>query len=398
MTAPLHTTTPLRELLGNHHYWRWSVSAQLTRLPVLMIPLAFVLVGTYSSGTYAVGGIMVTAYIITEVCCASIVGRLLDWIGLFPGISCLLGLAALSHFGLAISFTLKAPVPLLILLAVLVGTFTAGVPGTMRSLLSKAIPSRLLAPALAIDSTLVEVVVVIAPLLVSVTAIWSPVGALVAMASVTALAGLLVYGLRGIACAAPQADRRDLAVPKTFWHNSRFLFWVVVNMAFGHAIGTAETCALPLSNRLGGNAFGAALLLATLAVTSALSGVAYASFSHWIRIRTIYQACILLTLLTIGCLVLGLSTSWVTAISAMIILGICTAPLNTVQTQGAEAEIPAARKSEAFGILYSANGVGFALGGIFLALLPLSATLITGGASAIGALILTPLLLRRGQH
>ena len=54
---------PVRVLLTHRGYRHWSASAFVTRLPPLMVPLAFVLVATYASGSQAVGSLMVTVYI-----------------------------------------------------------------------------------------------------------------------------------------------------------------------------------------------------------------------------------------------------------------------------------------------------------------------------------------------
>lgn len=79
---------------------------------------------------------------------------------------------------------------------------------------------------------------------------------------------------------------------------------------------------------------------------------------------------------------------------AMFLLGACTAPLSTVQSQAADGEIPADRKSEGFSLLNSAHSLGYGLGGLALATLPLTWMLVAGGASAIAALVLAPFMLR----
>ncbi len=79
----------------------------------------------------------------------------------------------------------------------------------------------------------------------------------------------------------------------------------------------------------------------------------------------------------------------------MIALGLGAAPLNTIRSHAAEAEAPPLRKAEVFSVLFAANNIGFALPGVLLAILPLGATLIVGGASGFVALVAAPLLLRR---
>jgi len=363
------------------------------RLAPLMTALAFVLAGRYATGGYAVGGLMVTAYEVANVCGASFAGRFLDRRGPAVGAPRLLGLSALALTGLAAAVAFRAPAALLVLLAAIAGALAAGVGGGLRSLLSDAVPPRLLAPAIAIDATIIDMVVVAAPLLVLVAALVGPPGAIVAMAGASAVAALLVRGLRGapdiaVSGVLPPPDRWAV------WRNPRFVFWLLVSLAFGHTCGTAEIGALPLATRLGGGTGTAAGLVAALAATSALSGVAYAAFAHRLAVGAVTRECVLLALLILGCLALGLATGWATAAAAMIALGLYTAPLNTVRSQAAEGEAPPTQKAEAFSVLFAANNIGFALPGLLLAILPLSATLIAGGASGIVALAAASLLLR----
>lgn len=99
-----------------------------------------------------------------------------------------------------------------------------------------------------------------------------------------------------------------------------------------------------------------------------------------------------MALMVVACLVIGLSDGWLTVAAGMALLGLCTAPLNTVRSIAAEDDVPAHRKAEAFGTLFAANGVGFALGGLLLALLPIDWMLMSGGASAAVAVALLPVL------
>ena len=208
MASVLPPTPPLRALLTHQGYWRWSASAQLQRLPTLMAPLAFVLVGTYASGSHAVGGLMVTVYIISEVCCAPLAGRLLDRLGPAVGIPRVLGLAVVVLSGLAAAVALRAPAPVLFLLVAVAAALAAGAPGAMRALLSQAVPPHLVAPALAVDSTVIELVVVTAPLLVVAAAAPAPPGAIIAMAGATAMAALLAPGPAATGVGVIGAGRR----------------------------------------------------------------------------------------------------------------------------------------------------------------------------------------------
>jgi len=393
------TSSPLRALLVQSNYWRWSVATQMTRLSPLMMSLGFVLAGAYATGTYAAGGLMVTAYEIAQVGASRVAGRLLDRLGPAIGAPRLLGLAGIALAGLAAAVAFKAPAPLLVLLAGVAGALPAGISGGMRSLLSDTVTPRLLAPALAIDATIIDVVVVTAPLLVlAVDVVAGPPGVLVAMVGATVVAAFLVRGLRDAVTGPSNANVPSVRGRWSVSSNPRFVFWLLVSLAFGQALGTAETCALPVAARLGGGTVQAVGLVAALALTSALAGILYAAFAHRLAAGAFLRACALLGLLIAGSIGLGLATDWVTTVAAMIALGLGAAPLNTVRSQAAEAEVPPACKTEAFSVLFATQIIGFALGGLFLAILPLKATLIAGGASGIAALILSPLLLHRHYH
>lgn len=398
MAAVVPPPTPVRVLLAHRGYWHWSASAFVGRLPPLMVPLAFVLVGTYTSGSPAVGSLMVTVYILSEVCCAPLAGRLLDRVGPAVGLPRVLGVAVVVLCGLALASALRAPAPVLFLLVALAAALGAGASGAMRALLSQTVPPQLVAPALAIDAIAVELVVVSAPLLVAVTAAPSPPGAIIAMAGATAIAAALVRGLRRPVPTTPApASAGALAAigPQALWRNRRFAYWIVVGVTLGYAIGTAEIGALPRALRLGGGPREAAALIAVLGISSALSGLVYANVAHRFALGAVGRASILLAGLVVGTVELGLSAHWAMAAGAMVTLGLCCSPLGTVQSQAAEAAAPAERKAEAFGILYAASGVGYALGGLLLALLPVREMLLFGAASALLALMLVPTL---GRH
>jgi MFS family permease len=360
-----------------------------------MVPLAFVLVGTYASGSQAVGSLMVTVYILSEVCCAPLAGRLLDRVGPAVGLPRVLGLAVVVWCGLALACALRAPAPVLFLLVALAAALGAGAPGAMRALLSQTVPPPLVAPAVALDAIAVEVVVVTAPLLVALTAAPSPPGAIIAMAAAIAMAAVLVRGQRRpVPMTKVSVDASAALGPRALWRNRRFAFWIAVGVTLGYSIGTAEIGALPRAIRLGGGPREAAALIAVLGISSALSGVVYASVAHRVGLGAVGRASILLAGLVVGSVELGLSAHWVTAAGAMVTLGLCCSPLGTVQSQAAEADAPVERQAEAFGILYAASGVGYALGGLFLALLPVREMLLFGAASALLALMLVPTLVR----
>ena len=60
------TTSAPEKLLRHRPYWRWSAGFQLGRLPSAMAPLAFTVLTTATTGSYRLGGIMMSVYVVAE--------------------------------------------------------------------------------------------------------------------------------------------------------------------------------------------------------------------------------------------------------------------------------------------------------------------------------------------
>lgn len=383
------------KVLQDRAYWWWSLAAQLTRLPAYMVSLAFVVAGVAAVGTFSLGGAMVTAYIGAQVCGAPWVGRWLDHQPLRRGISSLLVLSTVVLLCLAGGLLWHSPAILVLLFAALAGGSTAGMSGAMRALLSRTIAPDALSVAVAFDAIVIEIMVVLAPVLVSVVALLTPFGGVLFMAGLTALAALLVQRVK--------TRVEDQAIPSSplvatgtaLWRSPEFLLWLFVSLAFGHVIGAVETCALPLSERLGSTTFGAPLLLGLIAMTSAPSGLLFAYLGHRVATHRLPFALLLLCLLAACGIALGLAANWWMTIGSVLLLGMGLAPLNVARSLDVERVAPPGRASEAFSTVAAAHGVGYALGGLALALLPVPFAVASGIVSVLLALLAAGVLLKR---
>ncbi|WP_132424531.1 hypothetical protein [Pseudonocardia endophytica] len=241
------------EVLRSPAYRRWSVTAQLVRLPSAMLPLAFMLLATAAIGNYRLGGVMVAAATAVAVVMAAPVGRLLDRRNTLVLTSWLLIAAAVVLGLLALAGALSLPGVLLVGLAVISSGLTAGAPAGMRRILSVTVPVRLLVPALAVDGIFVELTVVSGPLLVAAAAaVAAGVGGVGAMALFTGLAALLVRGLVAPpARATASAGGGGHARGPRLW-SPAFALWFFVGVAAGQGIGVVEVSALPLARQVGG--------------------------------------------------------------------------------------------------------------------------------------------------
>ncbi|WP_400161933.1 MFS transporter [Brevibacillus sp. TJ4] len=388
---------PLKELLFHKRYMLWSLSVQCMRAPSIMTSLAFIIISYYATGSYALGGLMVTVYTVGLILFAVPGGRFVDKLGIAKGLPFLLLGSSLMFFLLLLATIFKAPSWILIVLAGFSSACLAGAAGGFRTLLSRVIPKRLIPSAVAIDATMIEVVVVTAPLVVSIIATFWESGAAIAMATASLVSAILAYSLaRGTENNKAENESNvteSYAVPKSLWLNPRYIFWVLASVAFGHALGTAETGAFPISKSLNGGPNTAAILIGIVSVFSIVSGLLYASLEKRIKLSKFLQANLMLFVIVSGCFGLYASQSWPVVVISLILIGTCTAPLMILRSQAIEDEIPDDRKSEGFSVVGAAHSVGFGLSGIFLSILPLKGMLVSGAISGLVVILLAPILL-----
>jgi len=365
----------LREVVGLPAYRRWSATTQLVRLPLVMTPLAFLLLATAATGNYRLGGVMITAATVAEVVAASVV----------------LGLLALAG---AVSW----PGVLLVALAVLSAGLTAGAPAGLRKVLATTVPNRLLAPALAVDGVLIEGTIVVGPLLVAAAATVAQIGGVALMAMTTATAAVLVrFLVRGSGLDAPPGGHVDdadgtgaVGGGSRLWSRP-FAVWLGIGVVTAAGVGLAEVSALPLAQQTGGSTFTAVLLQAVLSLASAATGLLYGARSHRLPGTPLHRAVLLLAGLGVGVLVLtasatpGAGLGWI--LTGYLVVGAFTAPLVTTVLVTMQDLAPPRRAGEAFGLNSAATGVGFASAGAALAALPLPAALGSGLAGIAASLI-----------
>lgn len=266
---------PVRELLAHRPYWAWSVTAQLCRAPTLMAAMAFSGLTAATTGSSKAGGVLVSSLVLAEVAFAGVGGRLLDRSGgrAVPALAAAVSCSAMA--AAAVAAVLGARLPVLCVLSAVAGTALAGLPGLVRHRLNAAVPQRLLEPALSVDATVVELVVVGAPLIVSVVLLAGPAGGVVAMAVAAGLAAvLLALGRTGGHETGSDTSRPD--GHGRLWAPG-FVAWIAVSFAFGHALGAIETAALSLAETLRSGPFGGGAIIAVLALSSAAAGLGYAA-------------------------------------------------------------------------------------------------------------------------
>ena len=378
------------EVLRSPAYRRWSVTAQLVRLPSAMLPLAFVLLATAATGNYRLGGVMIAASTAAAVVMAAPAGRLLDRRNTVALMSWLL-LGAAAVLGLlALAGALSLSGVLLVGLAVLGSSLSSGAPAGMRRILPVTVPTRLLTPALAVDGIMVELTVVCGPLLVAAAALVGEAGGVAAMALLTTLAAVLVRRLVSPP-SRPVWAGEGVRRPRLL--SPAFSFWLVIGAAAGQGIGSAEVCALPLAQQVGGGTLTAVALQVTLCLASAVSGVVYAARSERIPGSPVQRGMVLLGGLALGAVVLASGFGLAGLVAGYTLVGLCTAPLIVTMLRSVQEVAPDGRETEAFGLSSSSTGIGYVLAGTALAVLPLAGALLSG-VITIGICLLAAAVLR----
>ncbi|QVJ00757.1 hypothetical protein KGD82_19895 [Nocardiopsis eucommiae] len=199
--APATPATEKRGLAGYVSVLRtpgltvWAMVLVLQRVPVAMAPLALVYLGYAVTGSFLVGGLLVSAHALAEAAAAGWMGRRFDRRPPRGETALVLGAEGVFFLFLFV-FAHQLSVPLLVLLAALGGAVSAGTYGGLRSLLQRMVPAHTRPAALGLEETVSATIWAASPALVGVlvaagAGTW-PVGA---MAVASFLGGLAALGL-----------------------------------------------------------------------------------------------------------------------------------------------------------------------------------------------------------
>lgn len=367
---------------------------------MLMNSIAFMLISINHTKDHSLGGLMVTAYVIGLTVLTIPCGKLLDKLGLHMGLPILLFLSSASLAGIIIVSIFDFHSYWLMVFSAISGGSISGVPGAMRTLLGCTISKDKLSTAIALDSTIIEIVVVISPLVATVTSLWWEHGAIVCMIFFNLTAGFLARKLtKNFLTESDLIHKKEIEKKEKYWFiNRQFVFWIFVSISFGTILGSAEVGALPLAKQLNLTASSGALLISILALCSALSGIAYALINHRIHVPYPLQACILLLLMSISIILFASSSRFLFAILAISLIGLTVAPLMTARSMAVEELIPSESKTEGFSMINTAHTIGFAFSGILIATIPLFGVLLVSAVSGLLVLVLSPYLLKPSNN
>jgi MFS family permease len=364
-------------LFTHRAYWRWSAGVQLARLPATMAPLAFTLLTTATTGSYRLGGVLMSVYVAAEMLCAVPVGRLIDRAGPARGLPMLLLLTAAGFAVLAVAAANDAPDAVLLALVVLPGISASALSGGFRTLLADTVDDELLPRAISVDAMILEGVLVGGPALVAlldVAGTFVPVGA---MAVACVAAAVLVPRRAGD---HDRVESTDDVPPARL---AGYLPWLCCAFTVGLLLSTIEVAPLPLVQRLGAPDGAAPVVIAVLTGASIAGSGLYA----W-RGKT-GDARLFLAGFVVGGLVLSADLGWPGLLASVAVIGACTGPLVAATSVNLQRLLPKNRRSAGFSLSFTVQAGGFALGSLAVGVLPLWLAPLAGvfAAAIAGAML-----------
>jgi hypothetical protein len=361
-------------LFTHRAYWRWSAGVQLARLPATMAPLAFTLLTTATTGSYRLGGVLMSVYVVAEMAGAVPVGRLIDRVGVTRGLPALLLLTAVGFAVLAFAASADAPNAVLLALVLLPGASAGALSGGFRTLLADTVDDALLPRAISVDAMLLEGVLIGGPALVALLDLAGSLVPLVAMAVACVCAAVLV---------PRDAGERERVESGPSPAAGGYLPWLCCAFTVGLLLSTIEVAPLPLVQRLGAPETAAPLVIVVLSGASILGSALYA----W-RGKT-GDARLFLGGFVAGGLVLAADLGWPGLIASVAVIGACTGPLVAATSVNLQRLLPKSRRSAGFSLSFTVQACGFGLGSLAVGVLPLWLAPLFGvfAAAAAGAML-----------
>lgn len=346
-------------LFTHRAYWRWSAGVQFARLPSTMAPLAFTLLTTATTGSYRLGGVLMSVFVATEMVSAVPMGRLLDRVGPARGLPALLLLTGAGFVVLAATAAADAPGGVLLAVVLVPGITGGALSGGFRTLLADTVDDGLLPRAISVDAMLLDGVLVGGPALVALLDLAGSLVPLTAMAAACVAAALLVprrAGSRDRVEAGPDVPPARLA---------GYLPWLCCAFTIGLLTSTIEVAPLPLVQRLGAPATAAPVVIAVLCGASIAGSALYAWRGK------IGDPRLFLTGFVVGGIGLAADLGWAGLVTSVAVIGVCGGPLVATTSVNLQRLLPKNRRSAGFSLSFTVQSCGFGLGSLAVGVLPL---------------------------
>jgi MFS family permease len=363
MTSP-KLSASLGEVLRSRPFWRWSWAAGPARLPPMMAAVAVTTAASLVRHDPNSGGTVASAYVAGMLLLTPVSARLAERWGVRRVVQLQALASALAWIGFSVVIALGAPYLLWHLAALLAGGTLAGSAGLLRSTLSDAAEPRQMRVSSSLDATVIELLVVAAPMLVTLGLSVDLLGTTGVVAAISALAVLSLRSLPGPSQRSPTMATLPaplLTLRRPLWA------WGWVGFALGLTLGVVEIGAVSLVSRTGLQVADAWVVFAVLTAASVLGGLidtATAAPGHQDhRPRTLMFVGIMIS----GCLVMLLGTTLPEILLGVALLGLPAAPLFSARSLRTEAVTTPSERPLAFTRVFALQSIGFAVAGLLLA-------------------------------
>ncbi|HMY08041.1 MAG TPA: MFS transporter [Marmoricola sp.] len=350
---------PYRKVFAYPGAWQFSATGVIARLPISMMTLSIVVMVSELSGSYTRAGQVSAAYVVGNAGFAIIHGRLIDHFGqrlvllidtvAFAMTTILLMVAINSHWALGPT----------LLFAVLSGMSIPQIGAMIRSRWSNLVTNESdRHTAFSVEAVVDEMVFVIGPVLVAVTA-----------TAINPASGLVISVIAGTIGTLLLAAQRRTEPPKGSDHDAgekqQPMHWgslapiAIGAIAYGALFGALEVGAVSFADHAGHKA-GSGILLALFSFGSLLAGVVtgaiVAQSSPFTRSRR--------GMWTLACGTLALpfvTNLWVMGL-VLVFIGLALAPTLIALFSLVEATTPQRRLNEALGVIQTGVSGGVAPG------------------------------------
>jgi MFS family permease len=373
-----HGFAAYRRVLSAPHVLPLMLTSILARLPIGMIALVLVIYVHGATGSFAAAGIVAGAYTIGLGITGPLLGRLIDRRGSRAVIAPAASVASAALAAVVVLGHAGAGPAALALAAAVSGCATPPVGGVTRQRLPALVSAHDLPTVYALDSIGIEVVFIAGPLLAGILAATVGAGAGVLVAAALGILGGAWFAALAGAAPSHREERRArgwagaLASPAL-----RFL--VLTGIPVGITFGALDV-ALPAFGAAHGSSALGGPLAASLAIGSAIGGVAYGARPHAFGPppRAFF---VLGGAQALSCLPILLVANVPEMFIAAALSGICVAPLITVRNQLTRDGMLAGTGTEAFTWLGLSITLGASIGSA------LAGPLVEAGGWRAGAVV-----------
>lgn len=368
----------------NSRPWTLLACSVAARFPQAMLSVALLVHAEHLSGSLAVGGIVAGGFAIGCGVAGPWWGRLADSVGARPTLlwSAALQLAALCVAGAMPSGTATGVV---IAVGAVVGIASPPVGACIRAALPLLLrDGRQTQRAYALDATAVELTFIAGPPAgLALGAVWSTGEALIVSGALLMVSTLIYVSQNGSAVAGRRSH--SARTPRPAVRSASLMALVATMGLVGVLFGAVEVGIVGAAAGFSGSTTDAAPYLALWGVGSLLGGAACA----WRGIgRSTATLAVVLAVLTVTHLALAGLEHPVLLAAGVTLAGGAIAPTYTTVYGLVDAQVPAARATEAFSWVATAiccgTAAGSAIAGILASARP-AAAFVLAGAAGVGA-------------